>query len=91
MTSSSEEMVEENHEAKNKRASWVGSAYEEPHHLPIWFSQPSRTALLSSSLVALVPLIWLSPSVAVTLLEELALALVIFPFEPFHVGCRIRS
>ncbi len=58
----------------------VGSAHTETAPTPIWISKRTRTVLLLGGLVALVLLIWYSPSVPLMLLGGFALALVIsFP------------
>ena len=65
---------------ENTGAGWAGSARAQVQFTPIWISKRTRTVLLLGSLVALVLLMWYSPSVPVMLLGGSALALVIsFP------------
>jgi predicted PurR-regulated permease PerM len=77
----SEDTVEEKTtEQENKTAGQAGPASTEPYPTPIWISARTWTVLLLGVLVALVLLMWLSPSVPIMLLGGFALALVIsFP------------
>lgn len=65
---------------ENRAADRVGSARTEAQPTPIWISKRTRTVLLAAGVVALVLLMWYSPSVPIMLLGGFALALVIsFP------------
>src|SRR4051794_17093353 len=77
----SEDTVEEKTtEQENKTAGQGGPASTEPYPTPIWISARTWTVLLLGVLVALVLLMWLSPSIPIMLLGGFALALVIsFP------------
>jgi predicted PurR-regulated permease PerM len=65
---------------ENRAAGRVGSARTGGRSTPIWISKRTRTVLLLGGLVALVLLMWYSPSVPIMLLGGSALALIIsFP------------
>ena len=65
---------------ENGNASRVGSEHTEARPEPIWISKRTRTVLILGGLLALVLLMWYSPSVPIMLLGGFALALVIsFP------------
>jgi predicted PurR-regulated permease PerM len=65
---------------EDRSARRVGSEHTENRPRPIWISKRTRTVLLSAGVVALVLLMWYSPSVPIMLLGGFALALVIsFP------------
>lgn len=65
---------------ENGTAGRVGSEHTEARPEPIWISRRTRTVLLLGGLVAVVLLMWYSPSVPIMLLGGFALALVIsFP------------
>ena len=65
---------------ENGTAGRVGSENTEARPEPIWISRRTRTVLLLGGLVAVMLLVWYSPSVPIMLLGGFALALVIsFP------------
>ena len=65
---------------ENRSAGRVGSEHTETSPTPIWITKRTRTVLLSAGVIALVLLMWYSPSVPLMLLGGFALALVIsFP------------
>ena len=65
---------------ENKSSGQVGPESTETQATPIWISKRTRTVLLACGLVALVLIMWYSPSVPIMLLGGFALALIIsFP------------
>jgi predicted PurR-regulated permease PerM len=65
---------------ENKTSGQVGPESTETQATPIWISKRTRTVLLVCGLVALVLIMWYSPSVPIMLLGGFALALIIsFP------------
>ena len=65
---------------ENNTTGQVGPESTETQATPIWISKRTRTVLLACGLVALVLIMWYSPSVPIMVLGGFALALVIsFP------------